>query len=82
MSAPKQFFITDKEMKNHSDRPEVITAKKGQIGVSTRFSETMNAKFMYTAIMKDSLIIRTSIPLTKFEEALTTYKGKIINNLF
>jgi len=39
-----------KLMANHRDRPEVITALKGQVGMSKRFSQTMKEDHLYQAI--------------------------------
>lgn len=65
-------------MDNHADRPEIMTAYTGKTGMSVRYSETMKVNFMYVAIPADTLIVRTSIPLTKVENALLEYKSRVV----
>ncbi|MFH2037701.1 MAG: ATP-binding protein [Candidatus Zixiibacteriota bacterium] len=61
-------------MENHSNRPEIIEAFKNGFGKSTRFSNTLQKSMMYVAIKSyvdsDSLVIRTSIPLTLVDETI------------
>ena len=62
------------EMENHGNRPEILTAFKEGSGQSTRFSNTLQKSMMYVAkkvhINSDSLVIRTSIPLTYIDETI------------
>ena len=69
-------------MDNHVDRPEIIEALRGQVGVSIRYSRTLQKDMMYVGIplKKDSHIIgvvRTSVPLTPIDEALKNIEVKI-----
>lgn len=58
---------TDKELgqlENHSNRPEIISASYGKIGVNTRYSETMQKNMLYIAKKSKNSdnIIRLAIP--------------------
>lgn len=57
-----------KELENHGDRPEVKKAFEGEVGVSRRYSDTLNSTMIYVAVLfednTDGLsIIRLSMPL-------------------
>ena len=70
-------------MDNHINRPEVQEALKGDIGSSTRFSNTLNKDLMYVAIPltnNNTLmgIIRTSVPITFIEDTLSYIQYRII----
>jgi two-component system phosphate regulon sensor histidine kinase PhoR len=75
---------TDKEysqMDNHSERPEIASALKGETGISIRYSNTLKVDFMYVAqpIIKGNNIIgavRLSKPLY---EIRTLLKGLYLN---
>jgi two-component system phosphate regulon sensor histidine kinase PhoR len=58
-------------MDNHLNRPEMIDARTGGFGQSTRFSRTLNADYLYVAKhLVDSTIIgyiRFSMPLTALQ---------------
>jgi two-component system, OmpR family, phosphate regulon sensor histidine kinase PhoR len=52
---PKGLVLADSEqdpakMENHSNRPEVITAMSGRVGVSSRFSGTLRRWLIYVAV--------------------------------
>jgi len=69
-------------MDNHSDRPEVISALDSGYGSSTRFSFTVGHNMLYVALaLKDGDVpvgvIRTSVPVTSLENALTDIYVKI-----
>ncbi|MFC1837456.1 ATP-binding protein [Thermodesulfobacteriota bacterium] len=74
------------KMENHASRAEVISALKGNVGKSVRFSNTMQEKMMYVAIPlivnsppadQVKVILRMSIPITSYEQALKDVYGKI-----
>ncbi len=75
---------TDKEysqMDNHSERPEIASALKGETGISIRYSNTLKVDFMYVAqpIIKGNNIIgavRLSKPLYEIK---TLLKGLYLN---
>ncbi len=62
-------------MDNHADRPEVMAALDGQVGISNRFSHTLRKDMMYLAIPHirgNSIpaVIRLAIPITSIRQSL------------
>jgi two-component system phosphate regulon sensor histidine kinase PhoR len=52
-------------IENHSDRPEVRAALRGEIGVASRTSETVGQPFRYVALPPvNGLIVRVALPLS------------------
>jgi len=71
-----------KKMDNHARRPEIKEALSGHVGVSTRYSQTLQKEMMYVAIpvIQEGTIIgavRTSIPTTEIDTVLGTIFWKI-----
>jgi two-component system phosphate regulon sensor histidine kinase PhoR len=69
-------------MDNHSLRPEIIKARKGNVGKSIRFSTTLQQRMMYVAIpLKDKeeiiAVIRAALPVTAIDQALKVIQIKI-----
>jgi two-component system phosphate regulon sensor histidine kinase PhoR len=69
-------------MEDHSDRPEIIDALKKEFGWSLRLSPTLGINMMYVAIpVKDEgeniAVVRTSIPATAIDRALSNIYVKI-----
>ena len=69
-------------MDNHARRPEIAAALKGNKGVSTRYSRTLQQNQMYVAlpVMKNDEVIgtvRTAIPVTEIDATLASAQGKI-----
>ena len=55
-------------MDNHADRPEVLDALRGRLGVATRFSHTLQQNMMYVAlpvVEGDRLVgcVRAALPM-------------------
>jgi two-component system phosphate regulon sensor histidine kinase PhoR len=70
-------------MDNHALRPEVITARMGDIGKSIRFSMTLQKRMMYVAIPlkeKEKMIavIRAALPVTAIDQALKAIQIRIM----
>ncbi|MDD5259141.1 MAG: ATP-binding protein [bacterium] len=71
-------------MENHRSRPEVIDALQGKIGVSTRYSYTLQKKMLYVAIPAKTSqgeiggTIRVALPLT----TVNTLTVNILPNLW
>jgi len=70
-------------MDNHALRPEVIEARKGNVGKSIRFSTTLQQRMMYVAIpLKDQeeiiAVIRAALPVTAIDQALKVIQIKIM----
>jgi two-component system, OmpR family, phosphate regulon sensor histidine kinase PhoR len=69
-------------MSNHSDRPEFQAAMQKELGMSTRFSDTLGDRMMYLAVPliyedKKIGVVRTSIPVTFIDHALRAIEVKI-----
>ena len=58
---------------NHSDRPEIIEARQKEFGSSIRYSESINQTLMYVAVSIDSVIVRSAIPLTLYDQQLKEF---------
>ena len=70
-------------MDNHALRSEVITARKGDVGKSIRFSMTLQKRMMYVAIpLKDKkkivAVIRAALPVNAIDQALKVIQIKIM----
>jgi two-component system phosphate regulon sensor histidine kinase PhoR len=70
-------------MDNHASRPEVITALKGDVGQSIRYSITLQKRMMYVAVPlkgKEKMIavVRASLPVTAIDQALKKIDIKIM----
>lgn len=62
-------------MENHADRPEIIEAKSGVLGQSTRISDTLNKSMKYLALPlyegeRVIAVLRLAIPLERIEEEI------------
>ena len=73
---------TPQQMDNHTDRPEIAMALKGNPGQSTRYSNTLRQQMMYVAVplQKDLTtlgVIRTSVPITSIKAKLRSIQTKI-----
>ena len=69
-------------MDNHGNRPEIMEAAKGNIGVFTRYSRTLQKNMMYVALPlktddRITAVVRTSIPLTSVEKEISSLQIKI-----
>ncbi|NNE07943.1 MAG: HAMP domain-containing protein, partial [Gemmatimonadetes bacterium] len=70
-------------MDNHGNRPEIMEARGGAPGKSTRFSETMQQRMMYLAlpVYHDAELVgfvRASLPLNVVSERLTGIRNVVI----
>lgn len=70
-------------MDNHALRPEIIEARKGNVGQSIRFSSTLQKRMMYVAIpLKEKgkilAVIRAAMPVTAIDQAIDAIQIKII----
>jgi two-component system phosphate regulon sensor histidine kinase PhoR len=62
-------------MENHGDRPEIIRALAGGVGMSTRYSDTERKDMMYVAVPvrrggETVCALRVSVPIMLLEESL------------
>lgn len=72
--------ISESGLDNHATRPEVVVAYRGEIGVSKRYSDSVDKEMYYVAMPVDSdsfAVIRLSIPL----RTLTDYTDRIVGNI-
>lgn len=74
------------KMDNHSDRAEVGRALAGKVGLSIRYSQTMQQDMLYVAVpISDGSavagVLRLSVPVTSIDEALQQVHGKILLSL-
>ncbi len=64
-------------MDNHASRPEVVDALAGGIGTAIRYSASLNRNLLYVAVpvrqgdAEATAVVRTALPLTAVEAALT-----------
>jgi two-component system phosphate regulon sensor histidine kinase PhoR len=70
------------KMENHAGRPEIKMALRGDRGVSTRYSDTLQQEMMYVALPleKDGEVVgvvRTSIPVSEIDATLSSIYRKI-----
>ncbi|ETR72016.1 MAG: two-component system, OmpR family, phosphate regulon sensor histidine kinase PhoR [Candidatus Magnetoglobus multicellularis str. Araruama] len=70
------------EIDNNADRPEIVDASNGKIGISCRTDRKNHQNMMFVAIPLNKqnqpiAIIRTSIPLTFIEKSLQALEIKI-----
>ncbi|HZZ72615.1 MAG TPA: PAS domain-containing protein, partial [Pirellulales bacterium] len=70
------------KLDNHRERPEVQTALTGQVGVSTRFSATLNFRMRYLAFPLErdqqvAAIVRVALPLSAIDSVRRSIQWKI-----
>lgn len=70
-------------MDNHSDRPEIQSALRGEVGSSLRYSYTLQKMMMYVAVplRRDGRILavlRVSVPATAIERALGSIRRNVV----
>lgn len=61
------------KLENHKNRPEIIKAYKGEIGISKRYSSSLDMDMLYVAVPfvkegSDLAIVRLSVPLEEIDE--------------
>lgn len=72
--------INPETLDNHGERPEILTAFRGEVGVSKRYSDSLKKEMFYVAMPVDheiASVIRLSIPL----RTLTEYTDRIVGNI-
>lgn len=72
-----------KSLENHSDRPEIIKAKKGDIGKSLRLSDTVKEEMLYVALPleeNDSIIgfVRLSLFIHDIDILIGSLQERIL----
>ncbi|MEZ4524365.1 MAG: ATP-binding protein [Desulfobacterales bacterium] len=64
------------KMNRHSDRPEIVKALAGEVGIFTRYSETLHQNMMYAAVPvraenRTLCVIRTAMSLDRINKKLS-----------
>ncbi len=72
-------------MDNHANRPEVIDALKGQVGVASRFSHTLQQDMMYVAlpVFENEQIVgcvRAALPVKTLTRTLESAFYPVVNS--
>ena len=72
-------------MDNHADRPEIVAALTGQVGVSTRYSHTLQQNMMYVAVpaaVNGQIIgsIRAALPLATIDQTLNLVLYQVLTS--
>lgn len=72
-----------RQMDNHGQRPEILEALAGRVGVSTRFSRTLGQTLMYVALplyQKGELAgsVRTAMPLSDIDRTFQVIYWKLL----
>lgn len=70
------------EMDNHAHRPEVLQAGARGVGVSERYSQTVQHNMLYVAVRAESEgkhlgYVRVAVPLRSVEEQLDSLRNRI-----
>jgi two-component system phosphate regulon sensor histidine kinase PhoR len=66
-----------KTLENHASRPEVIGARENGLGISQRFSTTVNADMLYVAVPANHplvRVVRVALPLTEIDSQLAAIR--------
>lgn len=71
-----------KSMDNHGDRPEIMQAFAGSVGMSTRFSNTLKKDMMYVAIPlhangEVTAVIRSSLSVADLKKTLSALYRRV-----
>ena len=70
-------------MENHGTRPEIVQAYGKEVGISTRYSSTLQASMMYVAVpvMEDNeviAVVRASVPVSAVKDTLASFYRNIV----
>ena len=65
-------------MENHSNRPELIRAFRGEVGWIERQSPTIGIKFLYVAVPIQGGAIRLAMPISEVDQQVNRARGKIL----
>ncbi len=65
-------------MENHSTRPELIQAFRGEVGSIIRHSSTIGIEFLYVAVPIPDGAIRIAVPLPEIDRQANRVRGKIL----
>jgi signal transduction histidine kinase len=66
------------QVENHSARPEVAAALRGERGTDTRRSATTSTEFMYVAVRGGPGVVRVAMPLDQVDRAVGAAQQSVI----
>ncbi len=66
------------KMENHSNRPELIQAFRGEVGWTERQSATLGIKFLYVAVPISGGAIRLAMPLSEIDRQVYQVRERIL----
>ena len=71
------------KMDNHATRPEVAAALRKEMGMSVRYSMTLETRMLYIALPildheKVAGVVRTALPVTRVDEILTSVRRPVM----
>jgi two-component system phosphate regulon sensor histidine kinase PhoR len=66
------------QVENHSTRPEVTGALRGERGTDTRRSTTTSTEFMYVAVRGGPGIVRVAMPLDQVDRAVGAAQRSVV----
>ncbi len=72
-----------RQMDNHANRPEIVSARSGRIGTAVRFSDTLGKNMMYVAIPIPpsgpvSAVLRTSVSVSSVDREVRYIQLQIV----
>ena len=70
-------------MENHGTRPEIVQASFGKVGITTRYSNTLQTTMMYVAVPvreNDEIVavVRAAVPVSAVEDTLASFYQDIV----
>ena len=70
-------------MENHSARPEIVRALGKEVGISTRYSSTLQATMLYVAVpvIEENeviAVVRVSVPVSAVKDTLASFYRHIV----
>jgi len=66
------------QMDNHSTRPEVVAAMRGQVGANLRISKTFGARYLYVAVPFSGGVLRLASPASEIEARVATIRSEVM----
>jgi two-component system, OmpR family, phosphate regulon sensor histidine kinase PhoR len=66
------------QMDNHSTRPEVAAALRGQVGTSLRMSRTFGGRYLYVAIPFGGGVLRLASPASEIEARVAAIRNQVM----
>lgn len=66
-------------MESHLDRPEIAAALRGETGISSRWSETLDTEFMFVALLPPGAdsVIRVGVPTARIDTAVSPIENGV-----